>query len=146
MDPANFANPQEKTLLKWCKIIDRYVENGMDAVDAYTSQYPDASSATAKNNFYGIKSNPTMRIYLKEQRDIAFDSLGVDLMRVTTEIADIAFSSKYDKEIGVSAKLKALDMLNKGLREDRDRETKEDVIEITLSEDIEKEFNSEDKN
>lgn len=126
------------TWKKYYAVVDEWLSNNYDAVAAYQSVYPNASRRTATDNFSKIKRIPEIAQYIAEQRQAAFDAQCIDLTRVTQEIAKLAFCSEDSKYVPASVKAKALEMLQKALREDARIQTEsKDEIVIGLEEDDE---------
>lgn len=127
-----------KTWEKYYAVADAWLTNGYNAAEAYQSVYPKANRRTATDNFSKIKKIPEIAEYIAEQRQAAFDAKCIDLTRVTEEIAKMAFCPNGDEYIPASVKAKALEMLQKALREDAkaQQESKEEIT-IGLEEDDE---------
>lgn len=141
-DPSKI-NKNPATMKKYYAVVDEWLVNGYKAAEAYQSVYPNANRKTATDNFCCIKKIPEIAEYIAEQRQAAFDSQCIDLIRVTQEIAKMAFCPDGDKYVPASVKAKALEMLQKALREDAANSNKqEDVVTIEL-EGEEDENNSE---
>lgn len=49
---------------------------------------------------------------------MAFEDKCIDSMRITEEIADLAFAPKGDKDVPPNVKLKALEILNRSIKDD----------------------------
>lgn len=113
------VNIQASTWNKYYAVAEAWLTNGYKAAEAYQSVYPNCKNRkTAMDNFCNIKKIPEIKEYIAEQRQKAFDAQCVDLQRVTEEIASMAFCPKGDKDIPTTVKLKALEMLQKAMRED----------------------------
>lgn len=126
------TNIRPSTMEKYYKVADEYLVNGYDGAAAYMSVYPNCQHKTAKNNFWRIKKIPEINQYIMEQRQKAFDERCIDLMRVTEEISRMAFCPKGDKDIPSNVKLKALEMLQKALREDAQLQAKNQQEEVVI--------------
>lgn len=132
-------NIKPRTWEKYFAVADAWLTNGYNAAEAYQSVYPNCTNRkTAMDNFCNIKKIPEIAEYIAEQRQAAFDAKCIDLTRVTEEIAKMAFCPDGDKYIPASVKAKALEMLQKALREDAkaQQESKEEIT-IGLEEDDE---------
>lgn len=127
---------KEQTKLKGMKIIDTYLINGYNAVEAYLSVYPNASRRTASTEFARMKSHPFFAQYLAEQRQKLFDNMCIDKQRVIQEVAQMAFTAKDDKDIPSNVKAKTLEMLYKMLQENEAAHKDNEVV-IGLEEDEE---------
>lgn len=143
MSYANYdskqVNIRESTWKKYYAVADAWLTNGYKAADAYQSVYPNCKDRkAAMDNFCKIKKIPEIATYIAEQRQAAFDAQCIDLTRVTEEIAKLAFCSEDSKYVPASVKAKALEMLQKALREDAkaQNESKEEIT-IGLEEDDE---------
>lgn len=126
-------NIRDKTWEKYYAVADAWLTNGYDATKAYQSVYPNCKDRkTAMDAFCNIKKIPEIAEYIAEQRQAAFDAKCIDLTRVTEEIARMAFCPDGDKYIPASVKAKALEMLQKALREDAQLQAKDKQEEITI--------------
>lgn len=137
-DPTK-VDIKTSTWEKYYAVADAWLSNGYNAAEAYQSVYPNCKNRkTAMDSFYNIKRIPEIAEYIAEQRQAAFDAKCIDLTRVTEEIAKMAFCPDGDKYIPASVKAKALEMLQKALREDAkaQNESKEEIT-IGLEEDDE---------
>lgn len=130
-------NPRPQTLEKYYKIMDIWMSNGFNGTEAYLQVYPNASRNTAKKDFYHIKAIPLVKKYVEKARKAAFEEKCIDLIRITEEIADIAFAEKGDEYVPSNVKLKALEILQKSIKEDeaRAKGLDKDSIVIGLEED-----------
>lgn len=137
-------NLNDKTWEKYFAVADAWLTNGYNSVAAYQSVYPKANRKTATDNFSKIKRIPEIAEYIAEQRQAAFDAKCIDLTRVTEEIATMAFCPNGDKDIPASVKLKALEMLQKALREDA-KTQQQATEEITIGLEEEDEDSSEEE-
>lgn len=133
----NPNNPKPETLEKYYKIIDTWLTNGFNGAAAYLLVYPNSSNATAKREFNRIKNYPIVQQYINTMRQIAFEDRCIDSMRVTEEIADLAFAPKGDKDVPSNVKLKALEILNRSIRDEEllKQQKESNSIVIGLEED-----------
>lgn len=133
----NPNNPKPETLEKYYKIIDTWLTNGFNGAAAYLSVYPNSNNATAKREFNRIKNYPIVQQYINTMRQIAFEDRCIDSMRVTEEIADLAFAPKGDKDVPSNVKLKALEILNRSIRDEEllKQQKESNSIVIGLEED-----------
>lgn len=134
----SLTNPRPASLQKYYQVIDEWLVNGFNGTAAYQKVYPNANQSSAKKEFFTIKKIPQVQEYIKQARQAAYEEKCIDLTRVTEEIAKMAFCPNGDKDIPPSVKLKALEMLQKAMREDAkaQQESKEEIT-IGLEEDDE---------
>lgn len=149
MSYANYDSSQinirESTWKKYYAVADAWLTNGYNAAEAYQSVYPNCTNRkSAMDNFCKIKKIPEIAEYIAEQRQAAFDAQCIDLTRVTEEIAKMAFCPNGDKYIPASVKAKALEMLQKALREDA-KVQQQATEEITIGLEEEDEDSSEEE-
>ena len=127
-------NPKPETLEKYYRIIDTWLTNGFNGAAAYLTEYPNSSNATAKREFNRIKNYPVVMQYINTVRQMAFEDKCIDSMRITEEIADLAFAPKGDKDVPSNVKLKALEILNRSIKDDellkQQKESNSIVIEL----------------
>lgn len=127
---------RDSTKEKYCRVVDEWLANGYDSAAAYQSVYPNADRKTAQMRFCKIKKMPKIAEYIKERRQEIYESQCIDIQRVTEEIAAIAFCKKGDSYIPSNVKLKALEMLQKAMREDAQASQQTDEIVIDLEDDL----------
>jgi hypothetical protein len=135
-----------RTWEKYYAVADAWLSNGYNSAEAYQSVYPNCKDRkTAMDNFCHIKRIPEIAEYIAEQRQAAFDAKCIDLTRVTEEIAKMAFCPDGDKYIPASVKAKALEMLQKALREDvKTQQQAKEEITIGLEEDEDEDSSEEE--
>lgn len=126
----DIMTPERKT--KILQVIDTWLTNGYQAIPAYQSIYPKANPQSASTAFCRIKKIPYIQEYIKQRRQDTYDASCIDLMRVTDEIARIAFCNREDNYIPSSVKLKALEMLQKAMREDAQLQAKDKQEEVVI--------------
>lgn len=120
---------------KWLRVAEEWLVNGYNSIKAYKSVYPNVTDRTARDNFSHIKRDPFISKYIEEQRSKAFENRCIDLTRVTEEISEIAFCTKGDEFVPMTVKLKALELLQKALKEDELARNNNNEIVIGLEED-----------
>ena len=129
--PSCASNPEgirPNTMKKFYKVVDRWLENNYDPIEAYQSVYPNASRTTASCEFAQIKKIPEIADYIKRREKEAYDMSNITLERLYREMASIAFNT--DPQYPQSAKTKMLEVLTKNLKEDEGKTSTN--INITL--------------
>ena len=111
---------------------ENYLANGFNARDAYYSAFGDTANKQPSYP-YTLLKNKEVAAYIQKRREEIYESLNIDATRVMSEIADIAFEPRNEKN--VAAKLKALELLSKNLSLQTVKTENKDVIEVTLMED-----------
>ena len=139
----HWENLRPATKEKWLRVAEEWLVNGYNSIKAYRSVYPNVTDRTARDNFSHIKRDPFISKYIEEQRSKAFENRCIDLTRVTEEISEIAFCAKGDEFVPMTVKLKALELLQKALKEDELARNNNNEIVIGLEED-EDESNTEE--
>lgn len=139
----HWENLRPATKEKWLRVAEEWLVNGYNSIKAYKSVYPNVTDRTARDNFSHIKRDPFISKYIEEQRSKAFENRCIDLTRVTEEISEIAFCEKGDEFVPMTVKLKALELLQKSLKEDELARNNNNEIVIGLEED-ENESNTEE--
>lgn len=115
---------------------EKYISNGYNARKAYFDSFPNADKTNKQPSYpYTLLKHPEIKEYIAKRKKEIYDSLNIDAERIAQEIADIAFASKGDEVYNVTAKLKALELLQKqfGLQNQK-IETKQEIIEVSLEE------------
>lgn len=113
------------------KFCEEYVSNGCNITQAYLSAFETENSNTAKGNGRKLLNKPEILQYIKELQNQMFTVACITPERIALQLAEIAFSNKEDSIYNVTAKLKALDLLQKQLNIQHQK------IETTLTSDIE---------
>lgn len=134
--PSCATNPDKirpNTMKKFYKVVDRWLENNYDPIEAYQSVYPNASRRTASVEFAQIKKIPEIAEYIKRREKEAYDSANITLDRLYREMASIAFSK--DPEYPQSAKTRMLEVLTKNLKEDEGKTANTMKIVIGVDDD-----------
>lgn len=139
----HWENLRPATKEKWLRVAEEWLVNGYNSIKAYRSVYPNVTDRTARDNFSHIKRDPFISKYIEEQRSKAFENRCIDLTRITEEISEIAFCEKGDEFVPMTVKLKALELLQKSLKEDELARNNNNEIVIGLEED-EDESNTEE--
>ena len=136
-------NPKPEKLKEYKQVVDEWLVNGYNGVKAWQAIYPNVEARSATACFTQIRKIPAIQEYIKQRRQEAFEDKCIDLQRVTEEIAKMAFCPNGDSYIPASVKAKALEMLQKAMREDaRLAATKQDET-ITIG--VEDEDNTEEE-
>lgn len=111
---------------------ENYLANGFNAREAYYSAFGENSNKQPSYP-YTLLKNKEIAAYVEKRRKEIYESLNIDATRVMSEIAEIAFEPRNEKNI--TAKLKALELLSKNLSLQTVKTESKDVIEVTLVED-----------
>lgn len=111
---------------------ENYLANGFNAREAYYSAFGENSNKQPSYP-YTLLKNKEVAAYVEKRRKEIYESLNIDATRVMSEIAEIAFEPRNEKNI--TAKLKALELLSKNLSLQTVKTESKDVIEVTLVED-----------
>lgn len=93
---------------------EEYVQNGCKASRAYATVY-GCSYDDARKRYCKTFRKSEIKEYIAQLQKEAFDAACINAERVALKLADIAFADKEDEIYGVSAQLKALDLLQKQL-------------------------------
>lgn len=142
----SMTNPRPATLQKYYAIVDEWLQNGFNGAAAYSKVFPNANENTARHDWYKIKSIPAVQEYIQAARKALYEDKCIDLERVTMEIANMAFADKTDKYVPPSVKIKALEMLQRALREDMAEQAKgQDNTVVIELEDEPDESNTEEE-
>lgn len=142
--PSCAANPDKirpATMKKFYAVVDTWMENGYNAIEAYQSIYPNANRRTASQEFAQIKKIPEIAEYIKRREKETYDSLGITLERLYGELAKMAFND--DPDYPQAIKAKTAETLIKNLKEDAGRATAN--FNITIGVDGDDEDNSEEE-
>lgn len=129
--PSCASNPEgirPGTMKKYKAIMDRWLENNYNAIEAYQSVYPNANRTTASQEFSKIKKIPEIAEYVKQREKEIYDQAGITIERLYKEMASIAFNT--DPDYPQSAKTRMLEVLTKNLKEDEGKTSTN--INITL--------------
>lgn len=114
-----------------------YISNGCNALEAYRQAFNKTKeSLNNKPSYpYTLLKEPEIAEYIEQRRQEIYESLNIDAIRVTQELADIAFADKNDEIYNTNAKLRALELLSKNLGLQTQKVENKDIIEVTLVED-----------
>lgn len=93
---------------------EEYVRNGGNASRAYFFAY-DTTIENARKEYCKTFRKPEVKEYIKALQKEAFEQACISAERVALKLSEIAFSDKEDDIYGVTAKLKALELLQKQL-------------------------------
>lgn len=110
---------------------ENYLSNGFNAREAYYSSFGGHNNKQPSYP-YTLLKKPEIKEYIEKRRSEIYNSLNIDAMRVTQELAEIAFAKKGDDVYNVNAKLKALELLSKNLGLQTVKAEIVDVIEVSL--------------
>lgn len=91
--------------------IEEYLSNGFNIAEAYRKTYNTDKS----NNAYRTFNQPAIKEEIAKRLKEKHDTMNITADRVMEELATIAFAAKGDKDYNATAKLKALDLLQKQL-------------------------------
>ena len=107
--------PQETKLTKKEKAFcEEYVVNGCNASRAYAKAY-ECSIEDARKRYCKTFRKPEVKAYITTLQREAYEAAYITAERVALKLADIAFAEKDDEYYGVSAQLKALELIQKQL-------------------------------
>lgn len=70
---------------------------------------------------------PRFKEYIAQQRQLAYEAKNIDLMRITEELANVAFADIKDENVPAAQKVKSLEILLKALREDAAAQKSSDI-------------------
>ena len=112
---------------------ETYISNGFNALEAYYTVFGKVDNKKPSYP-YTLLRNPEVAEYIEERRNVIYNSLNIDAIRVMQEIAEIAFEKVEDKAL-LSSKLKALELLSKNLSLQTQKTENKDIIEVQLLED-----------
>ena len=116
------------------RFVEEYVSNGYLAKAAYIVAY-NSSASVADSNAYAIMKKPEAQRYMQHLQKDRIAAQGITAERVLEELATMAFAQKGDEHYNASAKLKALDLLQKqmGLQKQQIKAEVEQNQEIRLT-------------
>lgn len=124
-DPSTI---RPNTMRKYYKVVDTWMTNNYNAVEAYLSVYPNASRTTASQEFSKIRRIPEIAEYIKRTEKEKYENLNITLDRIYAEMASIAFNT--DPNYPQSAKVRMLEVLGKNLKEDEGKTS--NTLKITI--------------
>lgn len=94
------------------RFVEEYVSNGYHAIQAYLVAY-NTTYEVANSNAYRIARMPEAQKYMQYLQKDRIAAQGITAERVLEELATMAFAEKGDEHYNATAKLKALDLLQK---------------------------------
>lgn len=107
--------PQDSKLTKKERTFcEEYVVNGCNASRAYAKAY-ECSIEDARKRYCKTFRKPEVKAYITTLQREAYEAAFITAERVALKLADIAFAAKDDEYCGISAQLKALELLQKQL-------------------------------
>jgi phage terminase small subunit len=114
---------------------EEYVNNGCNSSRAYATVY-GCSIEDARKRYCKTFRKQEVKEYITQLQKEAFAEACINAERVALKLADIAFAAKDDEIYGVSAQLKALDLLQKqlGLQKQQIEADLHTEINITIEE------------
>lgn len=107
------------TIKKYRQIVDTWLTNGYNAVEAYLSVYPNAKRTTASQEFSKIRRIPEIAEYIKTMERDKLENMNITLDRLYAEMAKIAFNE--DPNCPMTARTKMLEVLTKNIKEDESK-------------------------
>lgn len=93
---------------------EEYVANGGNSSKAYQKVY-GCSIEDARKRYCKTYRKPEVKEYILALQKEAFAAACITAERVALRLSDIAFADKDDEYYGITAQLKALDLLQKQL-------------------------------
>lgn len=121
------------TMKKYRQIVDTWLTNGYNAVEAYLSVYPNAKRTTASQEFSKIRRIPEIAEYIKTMERDKLENMNITLDRLYAEMAKIAFNE--DPNCPMTAKTKMLEVLTKNIKEDEGKTANTMKIVIGVDDD-----------
>lgn len=94
--------------------IGEYMQNGYNATQAYLKVY-GGDYKKANKNAYKTYHTPEVKREIERRQMEIYETLNISAERIATELSTMAFAEKGDKDYNATAKLKALDLLQKQL-------------------------------
>lgn len=94
------------------RMVQEYISNGYNATAAYVVAY-NCTLECANKNAYKILQKPEAQMYMQALQKDRIKAQGITAERVLEELASIAFAEKGDEHYNATAKLKAIDLLQK---------------------------------
>lgn len=115
---------------------EEYVRNGGNASRAYFYAYDTSSIENARKAYCKVFRKPEVKEYIAALQKEAFAAACINAEKVALKLSEIAFSDKEDEVYGTTAKLKALDLLQKqlGLQHQKIEADITNDINITIEE------------
>ena len=103
---------EENLTAKEQAFCDYYIESHK-AVESYLKAYPGCKETTAKNQAWQALKRPRVKAYMAKLQKEAFERAMITPERIALELAEIAFAEKGDADYNATAKLKAIDLIQK---------------------------------
>lgn len=129
-DPSTI---RPNTMKKYKQIVDTWLTNGYNAVEAYLSVYPNAKRTTASQEFSKIRRIPEIAEYIKTMERDKLENMNITLDRLYAEMAKIAFAE--DPNCPMTARTKMLEVLTKNIKEDEGKTANTMKIVIGVDDD-----------
>lgn len=129
-DPSTI---RPNTIKKYKQIVDTWLTNGYNAVEAYLSVYPNAKRTTASQEFSKIRRIPEIAEYIKTMERDKLENMNITLDRLYAEMAKIAFTE--DPNCSMTARTKMLEVLTKNIKEDEGKTANTMKIVIGVDDD-----------
>lgn len=111
---ASYPKNEWGLTVQQSKFCEEYVANGYNATQAYMASY-NATYETANKNAWKILKMDAAQNYIVHIQKDRVKALNISAERILEELSTIAFAEKSDQIYTVTAKLKALDLLQKQL-------------------------------
>lgn len=92
-----------------------FVSNGYNPQKAYLAIYNTINPQQASTKAWELQQKPEIKARITEIQKDRFEALCINADRVAEELSKVAFAEKGDKYYNATAKLKALDLLQKQL-------------------------------
>lgn len=129
-DPSTI---RPNTMKKYKQIVNTWLTNGYNAVEAYLSVYPNAKRTTASQEFSKIRRIPEIAEYIKTMERDKLENMNITLDRLYAEMAKIAFNE--DPNCPMTARTKMLEVLTKNIKEDEGKTANTMKIVIGVDDD-----------
>lgn len=94
------------------RMVEEYVSNGYKPSAAYLVAY-NCTVECAHKNAYKILQKPEAQRYIQHLQKDRIAAQGITAERILEELSSIAFAEKGDEHYNATAKLKAMDLLQK---------------------------------
>ena len=119
---------------KHMRLIEEYICNGYNGVAAYASVY-GCPPSNVGGNAAKILKKPEAQQYMQYLQKERIAAMGITADRVLEELATMAFAQKGDEHYNASAKLKALDLLQKqmGLQKQQIKAEVDGTVDINVN-------------
>lgn len=109
---ANYPKNEWGLTPQQTRFIEEYVSNGYKSSAAYLAAY-NCTLDTAYKNAYRILKKPEAQKYMQYLQKDRIAAQGITAERILEELSSIAFAEKGDEHYNATAKLKAIDLLQK---------------------------------